>query len=32
MQRTLIQAMFAGFTVMLVGFAGTIATILFAVT
>jgi hypothetical protein len=28
MQRTLIQAMFAGFAVMLVGFAGTIATIL----
>ena len=28
MQRTLIQAMFAGFTVTLVGFAGTIATIL----
>ena len=28
MHRTLIQTMFAGFTVMLVGFAGTIATIL----
>lgn len=28
MHRTLVQSMFAGFTVMLVGFAGTIATIL----
>ena len=30
MNRTLVQTMFAGFTVMMAGFAGTIATILVA--